>query len=147
MLQWKKTDVVAITETWSNSAHLVFELSLQGTKSFRKIGRIKREDSGGGIICNVKSTLAVIKVDKQDAENYESVYVEITHNNKNLALATVYRPPKLHSADDIALSIEIQSLIQGKNTIVIGNFNCANVDWRLLIRDQEGSWLIVMVDG
>ncbi len=37
------------------------------------------------IIGYVKSTLASIKIDKQDAENYDSVYVEITHNNKKLS--------------------------------------------------------------
>ncbi len=60
--------------------------------------------------------------------------------------ATVYRPPKLQAVDDTALYNEIQSLIQGKNAIVIGDFNCANVDWRLLIGDQEGSRLINMVE-
>ncbi len=77
--------------------------------------------------------LAAIKVDKQDAENYDSVYVEITHNNNELIFATVYRPPKLQAADDTALYNENQFLIQGKNAMVIGDFNCANVDWRLLI--------------
>ncbi len=85
------------------------------------------------VICYVKSTLAAIEIDKQDTENYCSVYVEITHNNKKLILAIVYRPPKLQAADDSALYNEIQSLIQGKNAIVIGDFNCANVAWRLLI--------------
>ncbi len=79
--------------------------------------------------------LAAIKIDKLDAENYDSVYVEITHNNKKLILATVYRPPKLQAADDTTLHNEILSLIQDKNTIVIGDFNCANVEWRLLIGD------------
>ncbi len=58
----------------------------------------------------------------------------------------MYRPPKLQAADDTALYNEIQSLIQGKNAIVIGDLNCANVDWRLLIGDQEGSRLINMVE-
>ncbi len=136
MLQRKKTDVVAITETWANSTHLVFELSLPGYEIFQKNRTNKK---GGGVICYVKSTLAAIKVDKQDAENCDNVYVEITHINKNLVLATVYRPLKLQAADDISLYNEIQSLIQGKNTIVIGDFNCANVDWRLLIGDQKGN--------
>ncbi len=51
---------------------------------------------------------------------------------------TVYRPPKLQAADDTALYNEIQSLILGKNATAIGDFNCANVGWRLLIWDQEG---------
>ncbi len=78
-------------------------------------------------------------------KNNDSVYVYITHNNKKLILATVYRPPKLQAADDTALYNEIQSLIQSKNAIVIGDFNCANTDWRLLIGDQEGTRLINMV--
>ncbi len=94
----------------------------------------------------IRSTLASIKTDKQDAENYDSVYVEISHNNNKLILATVYRPPKLQAVDDTALYNEIQCHIQGKNAIVIGNFNCANVDWHLLIGDQEGSRLINMIE-
>ncbi len=57
-----------------------------------------------------------------------TLYVEITHDYKKLIFATVYRPPKLQPTDEIALYNEMPSLIQGKNSIVIGDFNCANVD-------------------
>ncbi len=90
--------------------------------------------------------LASIKTDKQDSENYDSVYVEITHNNKKLILATVYRPPKLQAVDDTTLYNEIQSLMQSKNAIVIGDFNRVNVDLRLLIGNQEGNRLINVVE-
>ncbi len=132
MLQWKKTDVVVITETWDNSTHLVPEPLLPGYKIFQKN---KTNKKGGGIICYVKSRLAAIKIKEQDAENYDSVYIEITHSNKKLILAIVYRLPKLQAADNTALYTEIQSLIQGKNAIVIGDFNCANTDWHLLISE------------
>ncbi len=102
---------MAITETSANSIHLVSELSLPGYAIFQKNRTNKK---GGGVICYVKSTLASIKIDKQDAENYDSIYVEIAHNNKKLILATVYRPPKLQAVEDTALYNEIQSLIQGK---------------------------------
>ncbi len=77
----------------------------------------------------MKSTLVAIKNGKQDVEKYDSVYVEIAHENKKIILATVYRPPKVEAGDDTALYNEIQSLIQGKNEIIIGYFNCAYVDW------------------
>ncbi len=134
---------MVITETWANSPHLVSELSLPGYEIFQK-NRTNKE--GGDVICYVKSTLAAIKIDKQNAENYDTVYVEITHNNKKLIIATVYRPPKVQAVDDTALYDEIQSLIQSKNAIVIGDFQCANVDWRLLIGDQERSRFIIMVE-
>ncbi len=88
---------------------------------------------GGGVICYVKITLAAMKMEKQNAEEYNTVYVEITHDSNKMILATVYRPPKLQAADDTAVYNEIQFQIQGKNAIVIGDFKCANVDWGLLI--------------
>ncbi len=54
------------------------------------------------------------------------MYVEIAHHNK-IVLTSDDRP-KLQAVDDTALYNEIQYLIQGKNAIVIGDFNCANVD-------------------
>ncbi len=72
------------------------------------------EKHGGGGICYVKSTLAAKNKTKkkQDAEKYDSVYIEIKQNSKKLITATLNRPPKLQAADDIALYNEIQSLIQ-----------------------------------
>ncbi len=93
-----------------------------------------------------KSWLPVIKIDKQDTENYDSVYVEITASIKKLTLATVYRSPKQQADDDIALYKEIHSLTQSKEAIIIGDFNCPNIDWRQLTGDQEGNRLIEMVE-
>ncbi len=93
----------------------------------------------------MKSTFPEIKIDKQDAENYESVFVEITTNNKKLTLAIVYRPPKQQAANDIALYEEPHSLTQSKEAIIIGDSNCPNIDWRQFTGDQEGNRLIEMV--
>ncbi len=89
--------------------------------------------------------LPAIKIDKKDAETYDSVYVEITANDKELTLAAVYRPPKQQAADDIALYEKLHSLTQSKEAIIIGNFNWPNIDWRQLTGDQEGNRLIEMV--
>ncbi len=55
-----------------------------------------------------------MKIERQDAEKFDTVCVEITHNNKKLILEIIYRPPKLQAADDAAVCNEIQSLIQGR---------------------------------
>ncbi len=94
----------------------------------------------------MQKKLTAIKIEKQDPEKYDNVYVEITHNNKKQILATANRPPNLREVDDIPIYNEIPCPIQGKNAIVIGDFNCANVDWGLLIGDKEGSRLINMVE-
>ncbi len=93
-----------------------------------------------------KSTLPAITIDKQEAENYDSVYVEITANNKKLTLPTVYRPQKQQAADNIALYEQLHSPTKSKEAIIIGDCNCPNIDWRQMTGDQEGNRLIEMVE-
>ncbi len=111
---------------FSSSCYLLFfsvhsRLLLIRNLGYEIFQKNRTNKKGGGVICYVKSPLVAIKTEKQDAENYDSVYVEITHTNKKLIFASVYRPPKLQAADDTALYNEIQSLIQGKIIIVIGD--------------------------
>ncbi len=140
----EKPDIVAISETWASSQHLMSEFSIPGYESVYKNRTHKK---GGGVICYVKNTLSAVKVDKQEAESYDSILVEITaKNNKKICFATGYRPPKTKSADDTVLNQEIHTAAQNNNVIIVGDFNCPNVDWSLMAGDQEGSRLIDMVE-
>ncbi len=121
----EEPDVIAITETWVNSSHLMSELSFAGYESFHKNREYKR---GGGVICYVKSTLSALKTEKQDAENYDSVYMGISIKSNKIMIATIYRPPKVQAADDTALYEEIKSLIQNKQAVIIWDFNCPSID-------------------
>ncbi len=66
--------------------------------------------------------------------------------NKKLMVAIVYRPPKQLRTDDTALYEEIQSTIRNKNAVIIGDFNCPNINWNSMHGDQKDSRLIEMVD-
>ncbi len=102
----------------------MFELSTAGYESFHK----NREYKGGdGVICCVKNTLPALETDKQDVENCDSVYVEISTKSNKIMIATIYRPPKAQAADDTALYEEIQSVIQNKQAVIIGDFNCPRI--------------------
>ncbi len=59
------------------------------------------------MICYVKSTLSTLKKDKQDEENYDSLYVELSTKSNKVMTAIIYRPPKAQAADDTALYEEI----------------------------------------
>ncbi len=101
------------------------ELSIAGCESFYKSREYKR---GGGVICYVKRKLSALKTVKQDAENYDSVYTEISTKSNKIMIATVYRPPKAQAADDTALYEEIKSVIQNKQAVIVGDFNCPSID-------------------
>ncbi len=98
------------------------------------------------MICYVKSTLSALKTDKQDAENYDSVYVEISTKSNKIVIATVYRPPKAQAADDTALYEEIKSVIQNKQAVITGDFNCPSIDWVSMNGDREDNRLIKMAE-
>ncbi len=101
------------------------ELSIAGYESFHKNREYKR---GGGVICYVKSTLSVLKTDKQDAENYDSVHVEISIKSNKIMVATIYRPPKAQVGDDTAVYEEIKSVMQSKQAVIIVDFNFPSID-------------------
>ncbi len=117
---------------------------LAGYESYNKN---RQHRVGEGVICYVKNTLSAIKIEKQDAQNYDTVYVELPlRKTKKLLVAIVYRPPKQLRTDDTALYVEIQSSIRNKNAVIVGDFNCPNINWNSMHGDQEGSRLIEMVE-
>ncbi len=116
------------------------EFVIAGCESYQKNRTHKK---GGGVICYVRSTLSVVKVEKQDVQNYESIYVELTNGKKKVTVATVYRPPKQQLADDAALYEKIQTTIRNKNAVVIGDFNCPNINRNLMHGDLEGNRLVL----
>ncbi len=55
----------------------------------------------------------------------------------NITIVTIYRTPKLQGPDNTAVYEEIKSVIQNKQAIIIGDFNCPNIDWDTMNGDQE----------
>ncbi len=140
----EKPDVIAITETWIKPDYLISEFLMPGCESFHKSQAHKK---GGRVIWYIKSPLTAVKVEKLDVEKYDTVYVGITtERSRKLTFGTVYRPLKLQAADDTALYEEISSITQNKGAIIIGDFNCPNVDRNLMHRDQAGNRLVEMVE-
>ncbi len=61
-------------------------------------------------------------------------------------IATICRPPKAQAADDTALYEEIKSVIQNKQAVFIGDFDCPIIDWTSMNGDREGNRLIEMAE-
>ncbi len=140
----ERPDVIAITETWVTADHLMTEFSIPGYESFHK-NRLHKK--GGEVICYLKSNYSAVIISKQDSEKYDTVYIEVaTSKHNKLTIGTVYRPPKQQVADDTALYAEIQAMTQNKQSVIIGDFNCPNIDWTTLSGDQEGNRLLEMIE-
>ncbi len=113
------------------------------TKASTKTRSTKEEV---GRFVTVKARCLLLKMDKQDAENYDSVYMEISTKSNKIMIATVCRPPKAQAADDTALYEEIKSVMQNKQALIIGDFICPSFDWTSMNGDREGNRLIKMAE-
>ncbi len=102
---------------------------------------------GGGVIWYVDNTLSAIKIEKQVAQNYDTVYVDLTTTgNKKLMVAIVYRPPKQQRTDDTTLYEKIQCTILNENSATVADFSCPNINCNSMHGDQEGSPLIEIAE-
>ncbi len=97
------------------------------------------------MICYVKSTLPALKR-MNKMQKTMTVYVETNTKPNKTTIATIYRPPKSQAADDIGLFEEIKSVIQNKQAVIIGDFNCPSIDWTPMNGEREGNRLIEMAD-
>ncbi len=61
-------------------------------------------------------------------------------------IGTIYRPPNSQAADDIALCEEIISVIQNKQAVIVGDYNCPSIDWTSVNGDREGNRFIEMAE-
>ncbi len=139
----ERTDGNGITETWAISDHLMAEFSIPGFEIFHK-NRIHKK--GGGIICFIKNENPAVKISKQDSAKYDTVCIEVaTSRNNKLPIGTVYRPPEHQAGDDAALYEEIQPITQNKQSVIIGDVNCPNIDWTTMNGDHEGNRLLEML--
>ncbi len=88
-----------------------------------------------------------MKITKEDSEKYDTVYIELETNKHNkITIGTVYRPPKQQAADNAALYEENHNITQNRQTVIIGDFNCSNIDWTTMHGDREGNWLLEMLE-
>ncbi len=84
-----------------------------------------------------------MKITKEDSEKYDTVYVELQITKRNtILIGTVYRPPKQQTVDDAALFEEIHTITQNRQSVIIGDFNCSNIDWTTMQGYREGNRLL-----
>ncbi len=76
-----------------------------------------------------------------------TVYVEVNTKSIKITIATINRPPKSQAADDIALHEEIKSVIQNKQAVIVGDFNCPNIDWTAMSWDTVGNRLTEIAEN
>src|SRR5215469_8014374 len=140
----KNFDQIAITETWCNfkGRDFEFEYKINGYQLFHR-DRINRV--GGGVIVYVKDTLRVTEIEIENIDGVEITGVTVDTGSAKLTFVNVYRPPNTSPETDVLLYRELRKVSVG-HIVIVGDFNCPNVNYDLLDADNEGRRLLEFLD-
>jgi ribonuclease P/MRP protein subunit RPP40 len=139
----EKPDIVGITESWTHDQITNAELDIAGFNLYRKDRIGKR---GGGVLLYVKNCILVEEINVNDAKDFEEyLYCMLTIGNSRTALILCYRAPSNGTAQDRGL-FEIFKKASKGDSIIIGDFNYPNVDWKNHLAKGSGRRFLKVVD-
>lgn len=133
-----KPHIIAITESWTHKDMTEAELKIEG---YEIVGRSDREDTingrGGGVL--LYSNLPNISAVSLQTAFHQILAVKLSNvGEDDLNLQVVYRSPNSSDLNNKNLLKHMSNL--SKNTIVIGDFNCPEINWdTLTVKAPEDS--------
>lgn len=123
-------DIVGITETWLGDEDGE-EYNIEGYNLIRKDRSSKR---GGGVAVYVKENLNVQEVPQSDqCMSSEDIWIKVIgEHEEGLNIGVCYRPPAADSSVNTMLIKNIRQACQAGETIIMGDFNYPNINWKLV---------------
>ena len=123
-----KLDIFAVSETWLNPSISGDLLCIPG---FSPMFRLDRKDGrrAGGVALYVSSSLASIRRNDLEHDDFELLFVEIKVNSLTFVCGVCYRPPNNNSVLNDALLDHLQFCVDSINArpgtfvLLLGDFN------------------------
>ena len=123
-------DIIAITETWSNSDICNTFLDVPG---FKIVARKDRSDTsngrGGGILVYAKSTLICHEI-TTPPDIIQVAAIQTKLNKDSLNTYIVYRSPNSSTENNSRLNELLRTV--PRNSVIVGDFNYPSINWELL---------------
>ena len=136
LVAMKNPDVIALTETWSNSD---IDNSFLHIDNYEIIERRDRVDTrggrGGGILVYVRKGICAWNK-KLDGSFCQCAGVKLKGRNSNLGIYVVYRSPNSSRENDEALCALVRQL--SGRFVLIGDFNFPGIRWSMGGSDAKG---------
>lgn len=78
---------------------------------------------GGGVLIYIITNLQPTKLEKQNTNNVDKIYLQLKHDGRKIIIGLIYRTPGLNSATDKTLFEEIAEISSTFDSIIFGDFN------------------------
>jgi len=141
-------DIVGINESWldMNDRNLQAEVCLQGLRTF-SVDKPSPSKRGGGSVLYVRELLRPILRRAIATTTYEVIQVDIMPSEGiTLKIVLVYRNPRIAVAEEDVLFDELDNIISSSHeSILMGDFNLPDINWRTLEAEPRGSRFIRLV--
>jgi len=145
LIQEHKPDVIAVVESWLNEDISDSELSLENYNFIRVDRHNDQKSKGGGIIIYVNLNLSFINVTTTVCNNIDHIWIKLHDKNvKAITLGIFYRPPDSNE-EEINFLIKQMSKFQTVRTLLIGDFNFGDINWRNQTSGSKGKLFLKAV--
>ena len=138
-------DVIGIAESWLNESVFDSEVSLPDFVLYRKDRSVVKKGRGGGVLLYVKKSLLSIACSSLNEFSNESVWCELVGDKGSRTLVgVVYKSPSAEQTEINCLLNMLRSL-DGKQVLIMGDFNCPGINWNMLEADAMGTGLLEII--
>ena len=128
-----KPDIIALTETWLHDDIDNNEVNIDSYTVIRKDRHRVTNSRGDGVAFYIKNNIKIQPLSDNDNRSPEMLWIKIESSVKNepLVLGLYYRAPNTNMQDSDEINNTIKDYCT-KNTIIIGDFNYPNADWKTM---------------
>jgi ribonucleases P/MRP protein subunit RPP40 len=132
-----RVDILGITESWMHDGVNDAEVSMMGYRLFRK-DREKNSEAGkgrgGGVLLYIRDDLTAVDVSSEKDKKNESLWVKINEEggeDDSVVIGVCYRSPASSKEESNSIMNSITEQVAKARCIVMGDFNYADIDWKL----------------
>src|SRR3989442_1404457 len=131
-------DIIAITESWLSDDILEDEIKLSKYDILRMDRKSDTKLRGGGVLVYIHHSLRSVVLDSERVDNLEFLWMKVYDKGcEEIRLGVCYRPPNGNEAQIKGLIKNI-SKFDSIRTIVIGDFNFSDINWKSYTSGKVG---------
>lgn len=125
-----KPDIIGVVETWLNDSVFDSEINIENYHLVRKDRKNDLKSKGGGIIMYIKNEIPFVNATTDYCSNVDHLWLKILCKNcKPINIGIFYKPPDSND-EHTKFLIENMSKFKTANTILIGDFNYSDINWK-----------------
>jgi hypothetical protein len=123
-------DIIGVVETWLKDDIQDSEIMIDGYSFIRIDRRNDQKVKGGGVLVYIKDELSFINITEKYCPNIDHIWVKVYDKSFSTVIVGVfYRPPDC-SEDQLRFLLDVFSRYKTANTIVVGDFNYGDINWK-----------------